>query len=239
MQGIAGRSVFVSAIAIALSAFFVGFARASDPPDAKANPVTGLNEITDSYWTGTNYGIRHTVALSQPVFLTDGEEDERGPRIDILSDGRSWVVWWRDASVRQVLVRIKDETGTWSEEQIVSGSSESAGHPAITHDDSKVWIVYEAAGGSSRSIKVGATDPDPDPFPTATQVATTTFEEPAPLVHAEVGHLWITWIDSETDLKWCEFDYETESWGSPQTMSYEESSVDDARKDIRAAVTLQ
>ena len=60
MNQFQGR-VFVRVLASAAGAVAICTALASDPPDSKANPVSGYIEVTDSTHVGSNYDVRHAI----------------------------------------------------------------------------------------------------------------------------------------------------------------------------------
>ncbi len=215
-------------------------ANASDVPDAAINPVSGAIEVTDAVLATGDYQIRYAVkpgdgGTTATALLTDNTASDLSPRIDIKDNGDTWVVWWRDAETPEVLCRVRDlATGTWSDETRISGEGESSRHPAITHDGSTTWIAYETNATSGTLIKCAFTNDGPEPFPDATVIAATVFSgDPSALIQSESGHVWVTWIDSATEVKWSEYDKPTGEWSAPQSESYEGSNVDAARKHIR------
>lgn len=211
---------------------------ATDPPSASLNPITGGIEIADSSQSGGHYRVRYAVEPSGggtigPVSLTDPTSDDLGPRIQVDADGNTWVVWWRDAATPEVRFLTRDRvTGSWSSEQRISDTGEHARHPEIALDGSTIWVAYEVQSGATFTIKVSATDDGAEPFPTATVLATTSLADPHPLVQTLYGHLWVSWVDSSTQLAWSEYDHDAKAWGEQQSVSYSGSSVELARKTL-------
>lgn len=216
-----------------------------DAPDSQVNIVSGVIETADTPWSVTNYDIRHVTAAGggHPQVITTLTNDSRndlGARLAINSvNGDSWVAWWRDAVIDQVLVRRRNyATGGWSAERVQSASSEGSRRPSVAFDGSHAWIAYETSStGSATILKAKVIDDDPAPFLTATVVATTAYTGALQArIQAESGHLWLTFVDSETEVGWCRYDTVTATWAAPAFESYASDSVDDARGRIRATI---
>lgn len=221
-----------------------GFAGAADPPDAAINPATGAIEITDA--TSDADGeprVRYVAQKSssgrlETAILAEGTKGGLDPKIEITTEGQTWVVWWREAEPPEVLCTVKDAaSGTWSDVRRVSDPGESARYPQIVHDGKTIWVVYESPTPDGASIVVKGTQDDPQPFPTGIVLGATTFSgNRAPRIHAEAGHLWVTWVDSSSHLACSEYDPTGGVWSLPEYESYAGSSVDLARAAMRARV---
>ena len=217
---------------------------ASDPPDSEINPQTGYIETVDSVWRSSRYDIRHVLdpggGLPKAIsYLTDGDPDDNGARIEISQSGNTWVSWWRDGSTDEIFLRKHTySTGTWSGEVLVSQTGESARDSEIVFDGTDAWVVYEYDSGSSTAIGMAGINDDPDPFPTShIELSTTSYTgDVDPLVNSESGNLWATWVDSSTQVGWREYDYTAETWSSVQYESYSSDTVADARARIRTTV---
>jgi hypothetical protein len=219
-----------------------GLAIASKPPDSEVNPQTGAIEIVDESNIGSNSDIRYIINTGDgdpPLvsFLTTNAADDNRPRVEIESDGDSWIVWWRSGSTDQVLFRRRDHvTGTWQTERLVSDPEDSSRNPEITHDGTDGWVTFEIDGPTGVDIGVVRIDEDPDPFPSPAVVATTSYTDLDSRIIFESGRLWVTWIDTTSDVGWSEFDYASETWSMPSYESYEQDDVQAARDRIRSAV---
>ncbi len=213
-----------------------------DPPDVEINPQSGLIEVTDAFLDGGDYEIRHVVkpnsgpALVETVLTSDAAGD-LGSRIDIKSDGETWVVWWRDSTTDEVLYRVRDyQTGAWTAEARISTPGVGSRHPEIVHDGTKTWVAFEADAVSATAIAVSATNDGAEPFPTVTIVGATLFTgNPDVLIESVLGHVWITWVDSAEKVAWSEYDHGTGLWSEPLLESYAEKA-EDAREIIRSTV---
>jgi hypothetical protein len=215
----------------------------SDPPDLELNPVTGDIESVDTAWVDSQWDVRHVDDPGQGEFpivsiLTTSSLNDLGPRIAIDASGDSWVVWWRDAASDEVLYRMREvDTYSWSTETKISGAGESSWHCAIVHDGQSPWVAYEIAEATQSRVAVNGGGDDPEPFPGRTILATTTFDGDLDVdVHAESGHLWVTWNHSAQDVGWREYDYSLEVWDPAAYESYVNDSVADARSRIRQSV---
>ncbi len=216
---------------------------ASDPPDSEVNPQSGHIETVDSFWSGSDWNIRHTIALGQGqssvvTHLTSDDLDDLAPRLAIGPAGDAWVVWWRDVSPSQVLVRKRTyATGAWDPERLVSGGGEAASSPAIVHDGTVPWVVYPSRAGGGTGIIVKSILDGPGPIETAAPVATTGYGGDVEVeIHFESAHLWVTWVDNGTSVGWCQYDYATGTWGLPSYESYAPDDVPAARGRIRVTV---
>ncbi len=212
----------------------------SDPPDSAVNPRSGYIETVDSFLSAGQYDVRHTITWgSGQVTQSFGSEaaDDVGPRLVIGPEGDTWVVWWRDGVPRQVFVQKRTySTGTWGPERQVGDPSESCSHPSIVLDGAQPWVAHEATDTSGRYIAVGAIQDDPVPMP-GLRIATISYSgETDVKIDSESGHLWVTWIDSATDVGWCEYDHVTGIWSAPGYESYADDSVSAARIRIRSSV---
>jgi hypothetical protein len=217
-----------------------------DTPDSQENTVSGVIETADTPWSGTSYDIRHVSAAGAghpeviTMLSTDGRND-LGARLVIDSvRGDSWVAWWRDLAVDQVIVRKRNQaTGAWTSERVQSAATEGSRHPSVAFDGSHAWIAYEVSdsviGGTI--LKAKQIEDDPAPFFAATVVATTSYPGIVRArIQAESGHLWLTWVDTDLEIGWSQFDAASGAWTAPAFESHVLDSVEDARERIRSSV---
>ena len=212
---------------------------AADPPDSEVNPQNGYIETADTTWQNENGDVRHTVDLGGGMArsgfnVTSNTLDDLSPRLTISAEGDTWVVWWRDDTLDKVLARKHDyATRSWADETLVSGASESCRNPEITHDGTNVWAVFECDDGDDQQIVVQIINDDPNPI-----VVRNTQHEGLvdSLIHLDSGALWITWVDSATDVGYSVYDGDTKTWGLPGYESYAADTVEDARERIRSSV---
>jgi len=225
---------------ICLLALLISFTRlAASEPDLEFNVVSGYVESVDI--DGSNGDrARHTEDQGQggcrTVTLVSGGA-AAVPRIAIhKTTGDSWIVWWTAGATDEVRYVVRDAgTGAWSAEAVLSESGENSRNPEVVHNGDEVWIAYEIAG-AERSIAVVGIIDEPEPFG-RTVVATTPYAGNIDtLIHSEAGHVWVTWIDSESEVGWSEYDHASEIWGATQFVTYAGSTVDSIRKAIRATV---
>lgn len=232
-----GLGPFVGGVCL-LAAVSAAFA--TDPPDAATNPVSGFIETVDCTWNGTSYDVRHVItpSLAEQTIsdVATSSSDDLGPKIAISSSGDTYIAWWRDGSTRKVFTRRHVYgTNTWDNEIQVSQSSQSARKPSVGHDGTTAWVAYEFVGtGGATSIACGSIEDSPDPFPT---IASTTYGGALKVqVNAESGNLWVTWVDSSSQVGWSEYNYGNATWGSVGHESYASDSVTAARGRIRTTV---
>ncbi|UCF69383.1 MAG: hypothetical protein JSV80_08965 [Acidobacteriota bacterium] len=234
------RLVFV---ALLVAAMALAVVVAGDPPDSEINPVTGNIESVDATLEGGAYQIRHVIdegpGLPRTVDrLTTSSTPSLDPRIAITSNGDTCVTWWEDAGIDKVLYRRYElASSAWGPIQLVSDLDESSRHPEIVIHGGAIWIAYEIGVGAATGIAVTSGGDGSDPFPYHNLVANTSFtEEKDTLIHSEADHLWVTWIDSLSEVGWSAYDAASATWSVPAYESYVADDVDAARERIRSQI---
>ena len=214
----------------------------ADPPDSAVSPVDGSIQIAHPTWSGTSRDIDFVIDSGagewpQVYNVTDNPLDDHRPRLAIASNGDAWVVWWRDDTVERVLVRKRHESdGSWDAERVLSGS-ESSRNPTLAYDGTSAWVAYESDAQPNRSVSVTIIIDDPDPIGVATTLGTSAYAGVLGVnISANQGHLWTTWIDSNTHVAWAEYDYASDTWALPSFESYAQDSIKDALGRIRGLV---
>jgi hypothetical protein len=190
-----------------------------------------------------NFQVRHVIHLSgqnarQSSTITADEHHDNAPRLAITDAGDTWVVWWRDGEIDEVLVRQRSYSGgEWSDEMVVSKRTESSRDPEMVLDGAVPWIAYELDDANGTSVGVQAIFDDPNPLPNRLILTTTDFTgDLDTLIHHDADHLWVTWIDSLAYVGWSEYDKETETWDALEYEDYSNDDVDAARVRIREAI---
>lgn len=227
-----------------VSAACVGFAATAnaDPPDSRVNPVSGAIETADATLHGGNTDIRHAVnpGPGQPIevfFVTTDVADDRSPRIAIGTSGDTWIAWWRNGATPSVLVRKRRfSDGAWLSERTVGNTATACRNPEIAFDGSQVWVAFEETTASGLAIRCGTILDEPTPIDTAVVGTTSYAGDVDTLVHAESGKLWVSWVDSASQVAWSKYDPGTQAWTTPALESYASDSVAAARGRIRATV---
>ena len=214
---------------------------ADESPDARVNPQTAVIEIADPVWAVDNYDILYVVApgeRSRSTAVTTHPADDLRPRMAIAPDGDAYVVWRRDVATPQVLIRRHNHTDdTWSAESVLSGADLPGRDPEIVHDGSDPWVAFAEESPLETRIKVGAIQDGPDPFGVLAEIASTDHDGDIELgLNATSGHLWVTWTDSDLDVAWAEYDYNSAIWSSVDYESYADDSTKHARERIRNTV---
>jgi len=225
-----------------LSAVLVPVASA-EPPDLELNPVTGYVESVDID-AASGFRVRHVVDRGQGGLGTNttiSSPSANNPRIAIESTGNTWVVWWKAGVTPEVYLRVRDlGTGTWNAETRISNALETSRCPEIVHDGGTAWVVFEVEIGTSSVVKVTGISDGPEPIGGPLAVASTAHAADLDvLAHSVSGHVWITWVDSETHVGWSEYDHVAETWDVPHFESYVGTSVAAARSAIEEAVLGQ
>lgn len=217
----------------------------AEPPDSLGNAVSGAIETADTPWSGTSYDVRHVInpGGGRPriiKILTADSRDDLGPRLAVNPvSGDSWVAWWRHGSIDQVIVRRRiNATGAWTAERVQSVSNESSRHPSIALEGSHGWIAFEVGASVAETrLEAKVIEDEPAPFLAATVVATTSYAGTIDArIHAEYGRVWMSWVDSATEIGWCRYDPSRSTWGVPQFEPYDIDSVAEARGRIQSNV---
>ena len=224
-------SIFLSAAA----AFCV------DAPDLRINAVSGLVEVVDAAWSGSNYNVRYTQVTTDgdskgSTLLSSNGANDIDPRIASARSGDAIVVWWRDLKTDVVIYRKRAlATGAWSPEHTVGRTTESGSHPRIVYSGDDAWIAYQIQNSRSRSVGAQIIDDDPEPFRSI--IATTSYSGDLDIqIDAEMNHLWVTWIDSASNVGFSEYDSATRLWSVPTFEPFATDSVSAARSRIRERV---
>ncbi len=219
---------------------------ASDPPDSELNPMSGFIETTDAVWQTDNYNVRHVINLGngykrETFMVTIDSLDEVGSRLAITDDGNSAVTWWRDSEIDKVLMRIRTySSGEWTPVKLISESTESSRNPEIVFDGTAIWVAYEFDYSNETAVGVQIINDDPNPLGSRAIVTTTDYAgDLDTMIHEEAGHLWISWVDSGTEVGWSEYDYGTEEWDTESYEWYADDSVEAARERISATIIGQ
>jgi hypothetical protein len=215
---------------------------ADTAPDLEVNPVTGAVEAVEISPEDGGL-VRHveddtqTGVVLQTVVSAEPAADSQ---IAIKETGESWAVW-EEAATAEIRYAYRDPlTKIWSAETTVSGTGEASHAPRIVHNGLETWVAYEIETGSSTSIAVTGIIDSPEPFPPAVTIATRTFAASAELdLRAESGRVWVSWLESETELGWSEYDPSTGEWTSPRLETYAGSTVATAKDGVRRLVLGQ
>ena len=220
---------------------FAGAALAENLPDSALNQQSGAIEIAYPTWSGSNLDIDYVVNSGNglEVFhVTTHPLDDLRPRLAVAPDGDAWIAWWRDDATDQVLIRRRHfAAGIWDAERVISTGDESSRNPAVTYDGTDAWVVYEVdAPGGNTGVVVRIVIDEPDPVGVQVVLAETDFDTPDVKIHSEQGQLWVTWVDSVTEVGWSRYDYQNETWSLPSFESYLQDSVADARDRIHQQI---
>ena len=215
---------------------------ADDPLDSEFNPASGSIESVLSKATGGVTDIRHSVDPGQGAptvsfALTSNPAPDLAPRIAIEADGRAGVTWWRDGAVDTVHARTRDAaTKTWTAETAVSDPTVDARNPEIVSDGTDLWVAFEAdAGGGDTAVQVRGIRDDPDPIVMIAPYVSFGGDLDT-LIHFAEGDLWVTWVDSGSEVGWSTHDAATDTWSVPAYESYANDSIEDARARVRSTV---
>ena len=235
------------ALPLFLVVLFIGFngllVWATDPPDSEVNPENSYIETVDATLATNQYDIRHVSdpggGLGRDIStVSDSSLDDLSPRLAISDDGDTWVTWYRDDAKDKVFLRKRTYPGgTWDDERLVSEKTENSWRPEIVHDGTLIWVAFEFEETGGTGIGVNGIMDDPNPIGARISLRTTGYTgDVAVMIHAESTHLWVTWVDSDDDVGWSEYDYSSETWALSDYESYATDSVGDARGRIRGDV---
>jgi hypothetical protein len=226
-----------------IAAIFLGssVALCVDAPDVRLNVASGFVEVVDAAWSGSNYNVRYTQAMTDgdpkgSTLLTTNTANDVDPRIASAPNGDAYVTWWRDLKTDAVIYRKRNfATGVWGAERILGRATESGSHPRIVDFGSRACVAYQIQNIKSRSVGAQIIDDDPEPFRSI--VATTSFTGDLDIqLDSEMNHLWVTWLDSASSVGYSEYHRETSLWDLPSYEPLASDSVADVRSRIRINV---
>ncbi|ANM30648.1 hypothetical protein ABI59_15295 [Acidobacteria bacterium Mor1] len=205
--------------------------------DSFINPSTSNVEVVDSVLLSGDYEIRHVIDLGQgnyeTTYLTANGDDELEPRIVIESDGTVRIVYWRDLTTPDALVVSYDPVAeSWSAERTLNGSAGGKA-PELAYDGTDSWFVFETGESAGSSVDVGIIAEEPDPINTVRLGTNDGSTAADPIIVAESGSLWVTWVDDGTYVAWSEYDSANDSWSTAQLEDYSADDVSSARARIR------
>lgn len=230
------RTYAVIAVIVSASAAAFGV----DPPDARVNPVSELIETVDTTWSGSNYNVRYTQLTSDgeqtaSFLLTNNPANDVDPRIADAPSGDIAVAWWRDLATDAIVYRKRSfTTGAWTVERVAGGKTSNS-HPRVIYAGDKPWVAYQIQNAKNRSV--GAQIIDDDPEPICSIIATTPYAGSLDIrLHAESGHLWVTWIDAASSVGYSEFNYTTHLWSLPARESFAADTVSAALSRIQTRI---
>ena len=230
------RCAAIAAIVLASATAF-----GVDPPDARINPVSSLIETVDTTWSVNNYNVRYTSVTAEgqqttSYLLTTNAANDLDPRIAIAPNGETAVVWWRDLGVDAVLYRKHSlTTGLWATERLAGTTAKSNSHPRVTWANDKFWAAYQVQNPKSRSVAAQIIDDTPEPIPAI--VATTVYAGDLDIrLHVESGHLWLTWIDSNSFVGYSEYIYSSQYWALPSREPFSAGGVLAALSRVRSRI---
>jgi hypothetical protein len=238
-KGLLFRGTVRIVVAVLLAALSGSHPWASETPDSQVNPQSGEIEIVFSASGGH---IKYAIDPGEggPLVVTTvttATENDLGARLVIPASGDTWVVWWRDADIDQVLIRKHTYAGSWGTEELVSDENDGGRYPEIIDDGTHPWVIFESQDAGSTSVAVRAIHDDPNPIGNLTVLTTiSSTGNLDALLHSAEGHLWATWVASATEVGWSEYDYTNDTWASVSYESYDNDSVEAARSRIRDAV---
>jgi len=212
-----------------------------DPPDLRINAVSGLIEVVDATWSETNYNVRYTQVTStgQPassIVLSSNTANDVDPCIASAGNGDVVVAWWRDLKADAVVYRKRSiATGAWTLERAVGLAGESNSHPRVVYAGDDPWVAYQIQEFKAKSVGAQIIDDDPEPFRSI--IATTSYSGDLEIqLNAEESHLWVTWIDSASNVGYAEYDSDERVWSAPTREPFPGDSVSSARSRIRDRV---
>ena len=124
------------------------------------------------------------------------------------------------------------ESGAWSTRR--ETPIESNSHPRVVFAD-QPWVAYQIQNVKTRSIGAQIIDDDPEPFRSI--IATTGFTGNLDIqLNSEASHLWVTWIDSGSNVGFAEFSFDKNEWSVPVMEPFVSDSAAAARARIRERV---
>jgi hypothetical protein len=203
----------------------------SGDPEAVWNAIgtsDESHEIRWSYLDGTEW--------APSIALTSDSIDDYDPKLAFDSSGNRKAVWWSDDSYDTIKYSKKPASGgSWSTPDTISSSTENCQYPFLVVHNGTVHFSYERINSSNYRDVLTSIEEDPSPFPQAVVASTQRTDKLETIIHSVDGHLWIDWIDSDSNLGYSEKVNGT--WQTAQYESYSgEEDIEDGRQRIRVEV---
>ena len=164
---------------------------------------------------------------------------EEDPAITSTPSGGSKIVFWRNMPASEIwMVERTSSAAAWSVPHKVSASSDPASYPSTAMAFGKVHIGYEVtrADGTKDIIVAGRLDNNPAASFQPEVIAHIGYTGKADVeVESHGAHLWVSWIQSATQLGWSS--WQGGIWSPVQFENYSsQSGIEDTRNLIRREV---
>lgn len=185
---------------------------------ADGDGAGGDREIAVSFWDGTGW--------SAPERLTDDDGEDLDPSIAFAPDGTCRIAWWRPgaASGGEVVYAERSPQESWTSPQPVHGAEEAASRPSVADLGGAAWVAYQSEGAGVRRVavsrRIGASWVEQvvaqTPYAGALGDGDIDVE-----IHSRGRVLWVDWVDGPGVLAYAVWDAASQSWSSPETVSYQ------------------
>lgn len=207
----------------------------SNPIDNNPEAVWSAKGDSDASYEIRYSYLDRTEWISSTT-LTSDSVDDYDPNLVFDSNGNRKVIWWADEDYDRIKYSASPASGgSWSDPIIVSNPSENCRYPSIVVHESKVHISYERINSSGDRSVLTSSEEGLTPWPENHVALTQRTANLLTRMHSVAGHLWVDWIDSDSDIGYSQFIGGT--WESPQYESYSgEDDIVDARQRIRQAI---
>lgn len=205
------------------------------------NPVTGHEERVTAESDGHDLEIRWSERIGgswvNELVLSDNTVDDSCPQLAFDATGATAVVWREAGSKGRVIYRArKSVAGVWSWQSppvLVSDGVNDASRPSVAFVEGQPWVAWHeltSAGLAKIVVANGADGLEPWPSVFAQfELGTTAFAGPHSVqVFREAGHLWITWVQSATELRFRERDPASGTWASALNVTIQGGDVGQA-----------
>ncbi len=217
-----------------------GFVSGDHSPAFGVNPQTGRPEAVWCHWDGVDTEIVWSrfdgQVWTEPELVTTNSVSDEAPSIAFDVDGAVAIAWESHETTTRVEYRERQTSGEWSPVIHVSDGTANASNPVVNRYEGQIRVGYIQPGvGPQRALIVANSETDPSPFPsyfTPEIIAMISFSgDIAPELHSYPNSLFMTWVNSSTEIGFANFN--GTSWQAPQIETYS-STEDLPRARIRA-----
>jgi len=226
----------------------LGDANGDGPPSVITDPTTGVLLVA---WA-KNSPNGFDVVLSQfangtwttpQVVAGDVLVSEKDPTMVLAADGSVHLFYWIDGTEPAVYYKHgSPDLTSWSAPVLVSQAGEPACRPAAASHNGVLHVAYEVHdfGLNNAPSEVVLSRQDGSGFTPEIVAMTNNSGSISPQVHSQSGHIWVDWVDTESDgageVGWTRID----SQGHWEPIQYE-SFPDPLTREylVRGAVKLK
>lgn len=212
------------------------------------NPQTGHAERATAVSDGHDLEIEWSEQIgsnwSQPTLLSQNLVDDSCPQLAFSAAGATGSTWREAGATGRVVYAARIQSGgawVWQLPAIyISDGANDASGPSLAFVGNQPWLAWHEIGSSGSTKIMVAGGEGLEPWPTAFnrfELGSTNFTGPVAVgVQRESGHLWVTWVQSATELRYRERDLSNGVWLAASSVAIQGGDVGQAAATARLQV---